>query len=106
MTPQEAIAALDKDIAAYGQPVTLKRGALSVETRAFVRGYKPAELIGGLKQGDSAVIFSPTGLKDWPDMKLKNGDQFVTAGKTRNIEIADPVYMGSTLVRANVTVRG
>lgn len=128
MTPQSAISSLDRMIADNGQDVVLQRitGAVnqatfSAKVRAFVRGYQPHELVGSIIQGDSLVIISPTGISaaQWPgpqviktppsttDSKVPvTGDKCVIAGKTRNIQGANPFYLDGELVRLELQVRG
>lgn len=106
----EVIADLDAELAETGQTVTLRRvvpNAPAVEKpfRAFVRGYRPDEIVGGIQQGDSLVIMSPTGLPaEFSD--LKRGDRVIINGRTRNIGYVDPVYIGGTLTRINALVTG
>lgn len=119
MTPANAIAKLDAQLAVHGQTITLRRSGspnVDVSLLAFVRGYEPRELNGGVVQGDSEVTISPTGIGSWPgalaqsdgtDTKVpRKNDKVVIAGRVRNIEAPMPIYIGSTLVRVNLQVRG
>jgi hypothetical protein len=129
MTPETAIAMLRRRIAAHGQDIRLRRvtqgpsGAqiiYSVECRAFVRGYHPDELVGGIIQGDSKVTLSATEIEaqGWPgpnssttptnqDRRIpRKGDDVVIEGKVRNIENAIPFYLNGQLVRIELNVRG
>lgn len=107
MMPSEAIAMLDAQITAHGQSVTLKTGrdgnAQTLSLQAFVRGLKPDELVGGLKQGDRSVIISPT---DLAAAAIKAGDALLIAGKRCNIETVDLIHMRDVIVRLNLVVRG
>lgn len=113
MTPSQAIALLDAQIAEHGQTVTLTRlvpnqTSITLTCKAFVRGYKPDELANGVQQGDSLVVLSPTALvgspfESAPPVRL---NKLTTAGRLRNIEMADPVLMNDVLVRINLQVRG
>ena len=113
MTPARAIQKLDRKLAQVGQTITLRRmvaNASPVEKgcKAFVRGYKPDELVGGIQQGDSLVILSPTGLAGSPfatDLPRKL-DRILAAGRLRTIEMSDPVLLGDQVVRINLLVRG
>lgn len=107
MSPDQAIAALDRQIALHGQDVVLRRGATDYPMRGWVRGYRPDELAGGIQQGDSDVVLSPTGLAaaGFPD-RPKRGDKLLTTGRLRNVEYADPVQIGGKTVRHNLQVRG
>jgi hypothetical protein len=112
MTAQDAIDALDRQLAQVGTPIMIRRAAGTVIERphvAFPRGYKPNELVGGLQQGDTLLVISPT---DMPrefaseaDM-IRRGDKIRLTGRIRNVEFVEPVLIGETLVRLNVTVRG
>lgn len=119
MTPADAIAILDRQLAEHGQTITLRRNGspnVDVSLSAFVRGYEPRELNGGVVQGDSEVTISPTGIGSWPgalaqsdgsDTKVpRKNDKVLIAGRLRNIEASAPIYIGSTLVRINLQVRG
>lgn len=113
MTPQEAIDGLDRAIAVAGQTVTLRRvvpnaPAIEKQVRAFVRGYKPEELTGGITMGASEVVISPTDLAgsvfatSYPQV----GDKVTVAGRSRQVTGAEPVMMDDVLVRVNLVVTG
>jgi hypothetical protein len=123
MTPEDAIAALDRQLAQNGETVVLQRltGAaqvgFSVDCRAFVRGYRPSELAGNVAQGDSMAVISPTDIKraGWPGgfplpgrdpLVPVKGDKLVVAGRQRAIEAAAPIYLGGELVRIELQVKG
>jgi hypothetical protein len=109
MTPAQAIAMLDKQLSMHGEPVTLRRGtpAVTLPTKAFVRGYGPQELVGTIQQGDSRVALSPSGLSGAFLAKLPaRGDRIDIAGVTKTIEAAEIVRMGTTIVRVNLQIRG
>jgi hypothetical protein len=129
MTPAEATAMLRRQLAAHGQDVTLQRVTqgpsgvpvkYKVDCRAFVRGYQPAELVGGILQGDSKVVLSVAEIEaqGWPgpnssttptnqDRRVpRKGDDIIIMGKSRNIEVATPVYLNGELVRIELAARG
>jgi hypothetical protein len=123
MTPQEAIRSLDDSLRRKGQDVRLQRLAANVSVaevtvRAFVRGYAPEELVGGIAQNDSKMIFSPTQIQSasWPSPAVTaanldarvpiKGDRVFIAGKARNIEAAVGIYMDNVLVRLEAQVKG
>jgi hypothetical protein len=112
MTPATAIAALDRQIANRGQTVMLRKasaanGAGDVSVRAFVRGYQPEELSGGIQQGDSTMIVSPTALAASGFVgALKRLDRVTVAGKMQIIQVANPVMMDDTIVRWEFWLRG
>jgi hypothetical protein len=107
MTPAQAIAMLDDQLARHGQTVVVRKtGAAtpSVSVKAFVRGYKPNEIAGTITQADKKVTLSPTGLSDW--LPADKG-QVVFDGRPRTIQ-GEPEFikLSDTLVRINLTVRG
>lgn len=115
MTPQQAIAKLDRAIAKNGQTVTLRRGTAvapvaTATVKAHVRGYDPDELVGGITQKDSKAILSPNGLENWPGGMLVGGgsdaDWIRIDGRWRTILAAIPVKMNDVLVRIELQVKG
>jgi hypothetical protein len=129
MTPAEATSMLQRQLAKHGQDVRLQRVTqgpsgqqikYSVNCRAFVRGYQPAELVGGILQGDSKVVLSAAEIEaqGWPgpnssttptnqDRRVpRKGDDIIIMGKSRNIEVATPVYLNGELVRIELAARG
>lgn len=108
MTPAQAIAMLDRQLASHGQDVTLQLvndGAVSSsETqRGFVRGFRPDELVGGITQNDSKIVLSPTGLGSVPK---KNSRVVVSGGTPRNVQAVHEIRVADTLVRIELQVRG
>ncbi|WP_132254733.1 hypothetical protein [Methylobacterium segetis] len=111
MTPAQAIAQLDRQIAAHGQDVQLRAAAAEPDTaaatlRAFVRGYRAEELSGGVQQGDTLMILSPTHLPAAGVETIQRGDGVTIAGRARYVEIANPVVLNDVVVRIECTVRG
>lgn len=134
MTPAQAIAMLDRQLEKHGQRITLQRltsaagGAsipFDVTVRAFVRNYKPDELVGGIVQSDSKVTISPTEIeeKGWPGPSVytvapnttlseqdrrvpRKGDNARINGRLRNIEASMPIYLDDELVRIDMHVKG
>ncbi|XYD07431.1 hypothetical protein R1A27_20185 [Methylobacterium sp. NMS12] len=114
----ESIADLDDELRRVGQDVALVRvvadgdDVTSPVVKAFVRGYRPNELTGGIQQGDTLVVLSPTGLPapfnglDDPDDFLRRGDRVEVAGRSPRIEYVDPVLLDGAQVRINLLVRG
>ena len=108
MTPAQAIGQLDRQIAKHGEDVVLRAqdapddGSGDVTLRAFVRGYRPEELSGGMNQGDSQVTLSPTGLTVDP-MRL---GALTIGGRQRTIEVANPVRLNGQIVRYDLWVKG
>ena len=113
MTPAQAIAMLDRQIAQHGQTVKLVRlvpngTAIEATVKGFVRGYRPDELAGGIQQGDSSIVLSPTQLAAtaFASAPVRANDKAETNGRRRNVQMADPVYINDVLVRINLQVRG
>ncbi|NGP18918.1 hypothetical protein [Devosia aurantiaca] len=105
MTPAEAIAMLDKQIAEHGQTVKLKRGTTGPhETQAFVRGFKASEIAGLLQQGDRQVVVSPSGLGSFGVPEAQ--DKISIAGSAATVQSVESVRIGDVLVRLNLVVRG
>jgi len=108
MTPTQAIAMLDEQLADHGEDIALRHmaagAAASTETvRAFVRGYKPDEVVGAMQQGDGKIAISPTGLVAPP----KFNDKTVIGGsKVRNVQGVEEILLAGVIVRYNLQVRG
>jgi hypothetical protein len=109
MTPAQAIGMLDRRLKKHGEDIGLRHivsGAVgSTETvRAFVRGYKPQDVVGDIQQGDGYVILSPTGLGSPP----KQNDKVVIGGaRVRNVQSApEEVRLNGVVVRYNMQIRG
>lgn len=125
MTPAQAIASLDSQLAAHGEDCTLRRKEGSplvdkdVTVRASVRGVKPAEIVGTVTQAYSKVVMSMTHIlaDGWPaghtvtpgavDPRIPRINDFlVVKGKQRQIMFADSIAIDGTVVRVNLTVAG
>jgi len=120
MSPQDAISALDRQLAQHGQSVTLRHqpdpnvAAVDVTLNAFVRDYRPAEIINGsgLAQGDTLITLSPKAITaaNWPGSVTTSADKSVptildkikVAGVWRKIKAPKPIYLGGTLVRIDL----
>jgi hypothetical protein len=112
VTPADAIAMLDRQLAAHGEDVELRRGSAAAPTktgtiRAFVRGYKPEELINGLTQKDRNVILSPTGLGAiaWPGDPVE-GDFATVNGRLCHVGAVGVIKLDGTPVRYELQVTG
>lgn len=103
MTPAEAIADLDAELAEAGQTISLKRGSGTVRTGAgFVRGYDVEKVVGVITLADRKVIISPT---DFGADLPRAQDLFLSQGKTGVVQEVEPIYMADTLVRIEMRVR-
>lgn len=120
MTPAQAIAMLDRQLAAHGQPVALRRYVSGSEThvdlplRGFVRGFKAEQVVGGVMASDSQFVLSPSGIASavaWPgaaggDKAPVIGDFLVVNSVERKIEAMQPVVIGETVVRYDGRILG
>lgn len=124
----QELAALDRALARKGEIIILRRNfgttpstTVDVELRAFVRGYAPQELVGGISQTDSLIVTSPTEITraQWPggqtptsglfvsDPRLpKKNDRVIVQGRLRNVETVGPIFIGDELVRIEMRVLG
>lgn len=119
MTPQQAIAMLDRQIAKSNQTVTIRvLPSTDVVVPALVRSTTSTDLVAGLVQGESIVIVSPTQINaaGWPGTQpagkpdnrvpSKNrGDMVVINNQLRAVQNANPVYMNDVLVRIEIVVK-
>jgi hypothetical protein len=114
MTPAQAIAALDRQLAAHGDPVVLRRYTdpedparpkVDLPLRGFVRpGKAPENLVGDIDQEYWDVAISPTDFAPmWPIVK---GDKIVIDGAECNIELPKPIKIQGELVRCNIVAAG
>lgn len=125
MTPAECIDDLDRELRSCGEDVVLCRMQLiagvqsiaeQVTCRAFVRGYEPNQMMGGITQQDSRVVISPTEIiaSGWTSGKPANEDRrvpmknnkVIIQGKVRNVEAAVGKYVANELVRIEMRVLG
>lgn len=127
MTPEAAIAALDRGIEQSGQPIQLLRSVgaapnavvVAVDIVAMVRGYSATDLLGDVAQGDRVVTLSPTTLAatQWPggrapdymvepEVPLRTTDRVTIDGRTFNIQSATPFKIAGVLVKIKLNVRG
>ena len=88
-TPDSIAARIDRD----GEDVLLRRpGAPPVQAtvRAFVRGFKPDELVGGIQQGDRELRVAPGPLAalGWPGPPQR-GDDVVIRGRTTKVQACE-----------------
>lgn len=111
MTAEQAIAALDRQLAKHGDTVTLYRydgqpraKIDEVTVKGFVRPVKNDELVGDIKLDDIKIILSPTGLGGMSS--LKKGHKALVNGRELNIELPKPTRMQDVLVRYDVVARG
>jgi hypothetical protein len=119
-------AQLDRALATRGEDVVLQRRVKNstpsvystLTCRAQLRGYEPHELIGGIVQGDSKVIMSPTaiiadqaGRKTWPGIAGGGlypviGDYINARGRLRYVQSTDTIFENGEPIRIEAQVRG
>lgn len=127
MSPEAAIAMLDRKLDEAGQPVQLRRLTgtsaatqtyIECQARAFVRRYQPDELVGAQIQGDAMAVLSPTDLTRalWPgaappgyvgDWSMpRQGDVLITQDGRRQIMAAQIIRMAGQVVRIELGLKG
>lgn len=110
MTPAQAIAALNRQLAKHGETVTFRRprdGSIKeVTVKAFVKFAEPSELVGATHQTVRHVIISPTGLDGWPDGHPDEDDWCIIAGQECSLLPAKPKRLKDVLVRVNLMAKG
>ena len=109
MTPADAIGMLDRELARHGQNIgfhvmTSGEPDAGVMLRAFVRGFKADELVGGVDQQDKKIVLSPSDTLVIP----KQGDRVMIGGtQAYNVEApANVIRMQDVIVRIELQVRG
>lgn len=113
MTPEAAIAALDRQSATAGQIVTFRRvaGAVTQEAEcwAVVRGMDQGETINGsgMLYGEKRIIVSPTDMDKvaWP-WPVQAHDKVIINGKTHSLLTPDIRKIGDVVVRMEVRAKG
>lgn len=98
----------------YGRAMTLRRriGTGSTYNEVVVRGvpegYKPAELLGGLQQGDRSVTIGNAEIAAQVAFvpPPKKGDLLVIDGAATAIQGVETVYRGTEILAHVIWVRG
>jgi hypothetical protein len=108
MTPDQAIAALDRQLAKHGQSIILRKGNTIVDqvaTRGFVRGVTADDVVGSITQSDKKVTYSPTGIAD--GVSVEGFNSIVVDGAPRAL-IGKPevIKLDDVIVRINAVVKG
>lgn len=127
MSPEQAIAQLDRALALNGAPATLRRTVgngpstqvhIDAPVTAFVRRAEPATLIGAQVQAMNEVVISPTDITraQWPgpmpagwvgDWEVpRKGDTVILQEGPRMVMASRPLRMAGQLVRLELTVQG
>lgn len=107
-----SVASVAASIEREGEPVQLLRnlpdgGQLTASLKAFVRGFKPEELGGGIIQGDRAMHVAPATLAaaGFPDAPRKP-DQATIAGRTATVQSCETRRLRGVPCVHIVQVRG
>lgn len=113
MTPFDAIAMIDRQFIEHAQDATLRLSLgttpptyANVDVLAFVRGYRPDELVGTLQQGDRRVILRNTEVAAGGHRAPREGDRLVLAGATTTVLASEARRVANTVVSHWLTVRG
>lgn len=105
MTAADAIGMLDRQIALHGEELLFMRGEDAEQAMpGFVRGFKPEELVGLLKQGDRQIAVSPTHFGDFGVPREQ--DTALISELLVTVISAETVRLAGTIVRVNLVVRG
>lgn len=111
MSPDQAIAALDRQLQAHGETVRVRHLGRLYEMRAFVRPVPsdPTDIGGGITQNERTVVLSPTGLRaaGWPaGADPEELDAVIVGGRIRVVDASAPIMMADVVVRYDLTIRG
>jgi hypothetical protein len=101
----------------HGRSMTLRRriGTTTtyndVSVKGTTKGYKPAELLGGLQQGDRYVTISHEEIagKPWPGPQVespKKGDFLIIDGTTTAVLGVETKYLKTDILAHVLSVRG
>jgi hypothetical protein len=108
MTPDHALAMLDRQIARHGETVTLRRaGQADKAVRGIVRRLVPQDLANAANERRSTVVLSPSDFADWPG--LPSADDLVAIGAGAMVDVLEPadiVVIDTVPVRISLVVAG
>ena len=104
-------------LAKYGRPMVLRRriGTTTayneVTVKGISKGYKPAELLGGLQQGDRYITISHAEIaaKPWPGPAAeppKKGDFVLIDGANTAVQGVETERLGAEILAHVLWVRG
>lgn len=110
----DLIANLGRALQSAGQDIVLRRvtGGVNYDAtvRAAVRSFSPEEIAGGIAATAAKVVISPTqiaaagwpgdGESGSPDPSIpRRNDKVVIAGRVRNVEAVNAIFVANVLVR-------
>lgn len=101
------------DVRQAGTMVLLRRPSphgmhFDLPVMAMVRAYQPAELVGGIEQGDRRVVISNAEIaaRQWPGPP-RRGDEMIISDRTVTLRVdATTVRIGDFIVKHVMQVRG
>ena len=104
---------ISDDIRQNGTMVLLRRPSpqglhFDLPVMAMVRAYQPAELVGGIEQGDRRVVISNAEIasRQWPGPP-KRGDEIIISDRTTTLRVdATTLRVGGFVVKHVMQVRG
>lgn len=117
MTPEQAISAHKRALAVAGETVMIRRYTgtgqnrpyFDADVQARVTDFEPAELVGGIVQGDRKLVVLAEDLEraQFPE-NLRKGDKAIVRGRECNIESVDDNTrrIQGVLVAYELAVRG
>lgn len=103
-----ALDARRRQLARWGRTITLRRnGVADLPLLGVPHTYQPAELIGGIQQGDQRVAIGAdeVAAAAWPAPPRKP-DTVTIDGHSYVVQGATAVYDGSRLIGWNLWVKG
>ncbi|MBB4146028.1 hypothetical protein [Rhizobium rhizoryzae] len=108
MTPETALAMLDRQIKTHGETVTLRRaGQGDKAVRAIVRRLVPQDLAHAANEPRSSVILSPSDFADWPSLPSDRDEIAIGQGSFQSaLEPEDIRSIDNQPVRISLVVAG
>lgn len=108
MTPERAIAALDRQLAKHAQMIILRKGNTTVgqvTVKGFVRGVTADDIVGAITQTDKKVTISPTGLEAF-GLPGANTIAVIDGAPTNIIGKPEVIKLNDVVVRINMVMKG
>lgn len=108
MTPETALAMLDRQIKRHGETVTLRRaGQGDKAVRAIVRRLVPQDLAHAAQSARCSVILSPSDFADWPSLPNDRDEVAIGQGSFQSaLEPVNIVSIDDEPVRISFVVAG
>ncbi len=101
------VASIAARIEREGEDVTFTRGAHVATVRAFVRGYRPQELVDDIQQGDREMRIAPAALDaaGYPDAPTRP-DQVLIGDAYATVQSCETVKLRGVPAMHVVQIRG